>query len=79
MDPFGVCPECGSNDGYVNVGRSHWFFCAEHRTKWWAGSNLFSSWRNQTKEEQIRIYEGVGLGEFRRVEPSWSEERDGLQ
>jgi hypothetical protein len=69
-DPFGVCPICGNNDGYVNVGRNHWFFCAEHKTKWWGGSNLFSSWREQTEEEMRRIYEEVGLGEFKRVEPS---------
>src|SRR6266511_5437945 len=24
-DYFGVCPECGQSDGYVNIGSGHWF------------------------------------------------------
>lgn len=47
-DPyFGVCPDCWHTDGYLNVGRHHVFVCHEHRTCWYAGSNLFSSWREQ--------------------------------
>jgi hypothetical protein len=42
---FGWCPECGRNDGYLNVGRTHWFVCHAHRVRWNIGSNLFSSWR----------------------------------
>ncbi len=66
-DYFGVCPECGDYDGYANVGRSHWFYCTKHKTKWCVGSNLFSDWREQTQEEQIRIYEELGLGDFEDV------------
>ena len=33
------------------------------------GSNLFSSWREQTEEEQRRIYNEIGLGEFTEVRP----------
>jgi len=43
---FGGCPHCGGNDGYANVGRSHWFFCKAHKTSWCIGANLFSSWRD---------------------------------
>jgi hypothetical protein len=64
-DHFGVCPHCGKNDGYLNVGRSHWFYCKEHRVKWCSGANLFSWWRHQTEEEQRRLYDEVGLGEFK--------------
>jgi hypothetical protein len=63
-DYFGACPHCGRNDGYANVGRSHWFFCKVHKTKWLVGANLFSSWHEQTEEEQRRIYQKIGLGEF---------------
>jgi hypothetical protein len=49
---FGLCPTCHKTDGYLNVGRSHWFVCDEHRTKWCAGANLFSSWREETEAEQ---------------------------
>jgi hypothetical protein len=68
-DYFGGCPQCGRNDGYVNVGKSHVFICREHKTKWSIGSNLFSSWRYQTEEEQRRIYDEIGVGDFTEVEP----------
>jgi len=64
---FGVCPECGTCDGYRNIGRNHWFFCAEHKTKWCAGSNLLSSWQQATEahwEDSARF-----LADFKEVEP----------
>jgi hypothetical protein len=30
---FGLCPICKKTDGYVNVGRSHWFICEEHQQR----------------------------------------------
>jgi hypothetical protein len=30
---FGLCPHCWGSDGFVNVGRSHWFVCDEHKVK----------------------------------------------
>jgi hypothetical protein len=66
-DYFGVCPECGRHDGYVNVGPNHVFVCREHRTAWCIGSNLFSSWHDQTPEqkaENLRM-----LNDFKEVEP----------
>jgi hypothetical protein len=66
---FGGCPKCGGTDGYANVGRSHWFFCREHQTKWCCGANLFSSWRDQTEEEQRAFYETNALGSFEEVVP----------
>ena len=66
---FGVCPECGKSDGYINVSRTHWFFCKAHKTKWCIGANLFSSWREQTEDEQRRDYDEIGMGEFTSVKP----------
>ncbi len=68
-DYFGVCPQCRRHDGFINVGRSHYFFCKEHRVKWCVGANLFSSWRDETEAEQRRIYDEIGLGEFEKIEP----------
>jgi hypothetical protein len=65
---FGTCPECHKTDGYINIGKSHWFLCKKHRTRWWVGSNLFSSWRDQTEEEQRRLYDELDFGSFRKVE-----------
>lgn len=57
-DPrFGVCPQCARNDGYLNIGSSHWFVCHEHKLKWCAGENLFRSWRQQTKRHWRRNWE----------------------
>ncbi len=47
-DTFGSCPECGCHDDYKNVRSYHWFFCKQHKVKWLAGVNLFSSWRQET-------------------------------
>ena len=66
---FGGCPHCGRTDGWANISRSHWCFCKTHKTKWCFGSNLLSSWRNQTEDEQRRIYDEIGLGEFTEVQP----------
>jgi hypothetical protein len=46
-DHFGVCPECGEPGLCLNVNRDHWFVCRDHRVKWYAGSNLFSAWRDE--------------------------------
>jgi hypothetical protein len=66
---FGVCPECHQTDGYINVGRGHWFYCERDRTRWFAGENLFSSWREQTEDEQREIYARLGFSRFQEVEP----------
>jgi hypothetical protein len=49
-DYFGTCPECGKGGHYLNVGRNHWFVCDAHKVKWYAGSNLFSSWKEESEE-----------------------------
>jgi hypothetical protein len=54
---FGDCPERGSNDGYLNVIAEHWFHCREHATKWCAGANLFSGWREESEEDWRRNIE----------------------
>ncbi len=66
---FGGCPECGDQDGYTNVGRSHWVFCKAHRTMWCVGENLFSSWKYETEAEQRLAYDTIGLGSFTEVKP----------
>ncbi|HUI21321.1 MAG TPA: hypothetical protein VLZ74_09790 [Methylocella sp.] len=67
---FGVCPVCGKTDGYINTGRVHWFFCKEHKLRWWAGINLFSSWQHETEEEQRRQYDELGFGAFTAIKPA---------
>jgi hypothetical protein len=71
---FGACPECGTQGPYTNAGRTHWFYCSKHKTRWCEGANLFSSWRHETKEEQRAEWERIGIGEFREVEPVYDGE-----
>src|SRR5579863_4829145 len=66
---FGACPHCEQTDGYVNAGRDHWYICKEHRVMWWVGSNLFSGWRDETEEEQRRVWNENGIGHFTVIEP----------
>ncbi|MDE5452711.1 hypothetical protein GWE18_07460 [Bradyrhizobium sp. CSA112] len=51
---FGGCPICGKSSGFLNTGRSHWFFCHDHQTKWVIGSNLFSCWHEETEDDWNR-------------------------
>jgi hypothetical protein len=46
---FGLCPTCHQSDGYLNIGRGHWFRCDTHRVYWFAGSNLFAPGGMNTK------------------------------
>ena len=64
---FGGCPHCGQDDGYLNVGREHWFFCREHKTKWRVGTNLFSSWREEDEGAWQR--NRFTLAEYMTVDP----------
>jgi hypothetical protein len=69
---FGVCPNCGRTDGYINVGRGHWFFCKEHKVTWLAGTNLFSAWRDETEDHQRKIFDELDFGSFETVEPVYA-------
>jgi len=70
---FGLCPICKKTDGYLNVGRSHWFICEEHRVRWCIGANIFSSWRDETESEQQRHCEKIGFDTFTDVKPFYPE------
>jgi len=72
---WGLCPICKKTDGYINIGREHWFLCDKHRTCWHIGSNLFSSWRAETEAEQRHHCEEIGFNTFRIVKPFYPEIR----
>ncbi|MBE9100246.1 hypothetical protein IQ267_12430 [filamentous cyanobacterium LEGE 07170] len=48
---FGNCPICQGTDGILNIGRDHWGYCSNHKTRWYIGSNLMSSWRYETEDD----------------------------
>lgn len=70
-DYFGVCPYCDQWSGYINIGRSHWFYCSEHKVRWFVGSDHFGSWRYQTQAEQEAIFKELDFGSFRVIEVAW--------
>ena len=50
----GNCPQCGLTSRIINVRRTHWGYCAEHRLKWFIGENLYSNWRDETEADWRR-------------------------
>ncbi len=64
---FGDCPQCGGNDGYINIGRDHWFVCRRHGVKWYVGTDIFPGWRNENAEEW-RL-NAILLSHYLEVEP----------
>lgn len=51
---LGDCPVCGRNNGYLNVFKTHWYICRKHRLKWYAGYDLFPTWRQETRKDWER-------------------------
>ena len=69
---WGFCPDCHRlPNGYVNIGKGHWMVCPECKVYWFVGSNLFSSWRDETEEQQRATYDRMGIADFRRVEDGY--------
>ena len=69
---FGAC-RCGLPAwwGY-NVGRDHWFYCDECRTRWVVGSNLFGNWREETEADWAANRKRYG--DYTKIEvhfPEW--------
>lgn len=65
-DYFGVCPICGTNEGYLNVHRSNWFVCHKHRVRWCVG-DLFSTWKDESADTWQRNWKQIC--DYREVEP----------
>jgi hypothetical protein len=64
---FGGCPVCGKSDGCLNVYKTHFFICTEHRTRWIIGSNIFSDWLDE--DEAIWRKNSALLTLYVEVEP----------
>jgi len=67
---FGVCPQCGDAQGYINIGRSHWLFCMKHKVKWCIGFDIFPSWKSETAEQQREKYNDLDFASLKRVQPA---------
>ncbi len=74
---FGGCQECAGNDGYLNIGAEHWFYCERHKTKWSAGENIFSGWYEENNgiwNENQRLLSGFVVVEPLSYDPSLATE-----
>jgi|GEM_PF-3021655 len=78
MDNFlyGGCPICGGNDGHLNVGKTHWFICHEHKTRWWIGCDLIPTWKDETEDDWRRNAEL--LHNYESVAPRFQKRRNPL-
>lgn len=54
------CPKCNQPmTRYLNIGKSQWGTCTPCKVYWNFGYNLFSSWRDETREQQEATYNEV--------------------
>lgn len=44
---FGVCPECDTASGYVNIGAGHWFLCRTHKLVWYVGEGKLNTFLDE--------------------------------
>jgi hypothetical protein len=73
-EPFGGCPQCGKQDGYLNSERDHWGYCDAHKCCWSFGHDLSSTRENETKEEQKeKLHHIEGYAKVEPLQPgAWS-------
>lgn len=78
----GCCPACGKSDGFVNLGKEHWFICREHKMKWFGGSDLIEDWKDQTIAQALSVkalLEGyTEVVPFRDMELSYKRQKSNL-
>jgi hypothetical protein len=66
-DLNGECPQCHSvGNGFRNYGKHNWVTCERCRVGWYVGYNLFSTWKQETKEDWER--NGEYLSGFKLID-----------
>ena len=48
---FALVPSAVAVAACATSGRDHWFYCKEHKVKWWGGSNLIRTQEPMTAAE----------------------------
>ena len=62
-----ICPLCGKESPYVNAGKTHVGYCEPCGVSFITGANLFSSWQDETEDEQRAAYAAAGIESLRRI------------
>ena len=52
----------------MNAGKAHIGYCKPCGVSWFVGANLFSSWKDETMEEQEKIYNDLEIGFLKWIE-----------
>ncbi len=63
----GVCPQCGSTDGILRVGRDSWGVCVAHQAKWFIGADMFSGSVDTRQSHENRLE----LDRYVKVQPDF--------
>lgn len=64
-DDEGVCPICGTNDGYYGLSDGPWFVCHVHRVRWIASAALCREFFNENprdwpeNDQEFRRYQDI--------------------
>lgn len=69
LSQFGACPVCHEARLFMNVHKSNYCLCEDHKVAWLFGWNLLSHWRHETQEEWDSNLKRLEA-EFQRVEPA---------
>ena len=64
-DIIGRYPECNRYDGYLMITRWPWFFCDNHKTKWWLAAQECS--QQEIGEDELR--NALRLADYQEVPP----------
>jgi hypothetical protein len=65
---WGTCAVCGREpEEILNVVKDHWAVCHTDKTRWWIGSNIFSSW--QSEDESVWAKNAAILEGYRETPP----------
>ena len=80
---WGFCPDCHRlPNGYINMGKDHFFICPACRVYWFVGSN-FLGWPDETEQQQRATYDRMGIADFRPAKsahyPEWSAMGDTIE
>jgi hypothetical protein len=65
---YGVCPDCGRHDGYVNTGRGLWWgVCAKDEVRWRIEEKVCLFWEGASEADWGQNWEKIGS--YREVDP----------
>lgn len=63
---FGCC-KCGHCHRVRNIGSDHWYYCDNCKFKWYVGSNLFNTWKEENEDIWKENYNY--LLKYQEIEP----------